>query len=233
MKIKDRVNYVIIAFGLFLIAGTANAFDFPPPPPPLYQGLIIPLFPNNGHVNVTVTPPTKPSPATVTTLAPHITGVPQGPAKLALKAPVNLRAQVKVAYTNSFNLYKKLERLLGIPNDDVAGAMAAYIAGNYIAANNVNIPDATFKVLVNQMRTLLVKIPAFKNASKAAKRDLYEQMAIIGTFMTLANIELKKPPLNPALITKFRSTAKNNLKQFLGVYAVKVKITSIGLAILP
>jgi hypothetical protein len=178
----------------------------------------------------------KPAPRPVaTTLAPPLVGKPKAPAKLAasLRVTTAQRANIIRAFDYSYTVYVKLEQALRIPRNDVAGALAAYIGGNYAAYNNVSVSDPAFIKLVNQMRGLLLKIPAFKNASGQAKRELYEQWAIGGMFTYLAHLERKqKLPNNAVLALKIKTLAKANLEKFLRIPVGKLRITSAGLLVL-
>ncbi len=229
-----RIKTVVLAF-LLTSAGVALAFDIPPPPPPLYEGLIIPLYYGTSNIDGGTTGKISETPATKetkkTTLAPPATGnKPKGPKKLAASFPKPQRKEIEKVFSLSLKTYQKLEKQLKIPKNDVAGSVAAYIAGNYMAYHDTDVPDQTFVTLVNQMRSLLVDISAFKKAKKSVKRDLYEQLAISGTFMVLANLELKQQP-NQTLLNNLRLTAKGNIEKFLDVSVDRVDITDEGLFI--
>jgi hypothetical protein len=228
---------IILLTLLVLSSSMAMAFDIPPPPPPFFQDLIVPLYYTNTNPTPGKTVRTPPKPASVATkptLAPAAVGKPKGPAKLAAKLKLTpaQRASTIKAFEFSLNTYVKLEQALKIPKNDVAGALAAYLVGNYAAYYNANISNATFVTVVNQMRNLLMNIPKFKKATPLVKREIYEQWAIGGMFMYLANQELKKQP-NKALALKVRTLAKTNLEKFLGVKVAKIRLNKLGLIILP
>lgn len=153
------------------------------------------------------------------------------PKKLAAQFPQEQRKEWQRAFKYSLTTYKKLETLLRIPKNDVAGAVAAYVAGNYMAYHNKEVSDAEFSVLVDQMRSLLINIPEFKQAKKSAKRDLYELMAIGGTFMAIASQELQKQQSSQENIDKLRAAAGENLAQFFGVSIDNIEIVDGGLVI--
>ena len=235
LVIFKKARMIFLAM-LMASSGVAIAFDFAPPPPPLYQGLIVPLYYTNTNPGVTVRTPPKPATAaTRPTLAPAAVGKPQGPAKLAARLALTPAQRVNIikAFEFSLNTYIKLEQALKIPKNDVAGALAAYLVGNYAAYYNANISNATFVTVVNQMRNLLMNIPKFKKATPLVKRDIYEQWAIGGMFMYLANLELRKQPNNKALALKVRTLAKANLEKFLGVKVAKIRVNNLGLILLP
>jgi hypothetical protein len=152
------------------------------------------------------------------------------PKKLATNFPKEQRKEWQRAFKYSLNIYQKLEKKLRIPKTDIAGAVAAYIAGNYMAYHNSEVSDADFLALVDQMRSLLINIPEFKQAKKSAKRDFYELMAIGGTFMAIASLDLQQQP-NQASIDKLRAAAGENLEQFFSVNIDDIQIVDGGLVI--
>jgi hypothetical protein len=231
-----RIPRVLAA--LLLAACTAAvAFDFAPPPPPLYQGLIVPLFPN-GHTTPFSgqsgsgrgTSRDSAAAKARVTQAPGTSQVATNARQLAQVAPAAQREQMAQVYLQSFDTYRKLEAKLGIPSNDVAGAVAAFIAGNYMAYRNVEVPDETFRRLVEQMRAALAQNRGFASASAGDKRQLYEQMAMVGTFMAVARQSFLKNP-NPAAEKNFRDSAAANLESALKVPAGQVRIGSSGLTL--
>lgn len=221
---------------LLAAAAPARAFDIAPAPPPMYQGLILPLFPNgkttpfSGDAGSGGTGRTAAKPAAAATRA---TGSPQPAAnarELAQVAPAAQREQMAEAYLQSFEAWRQLERKLGLPADDVAGAIAAFIAGNYMAYRNEEVPDATYLRLVEQMRGALAGNRGFATASPADKRRLYEQMAMVGTFMAVARLSFQQQP-NPAAERNFRDAAAANLETALKVPAGQVRIGERGLTL--
>lgn len=218
-------------------AAPAAAYDIPPPPPAPYQGMIFPLFPNSKTIPFGVNAPGKGTGSTAgssgsrsTTLA---SGSPQTSAnarQLALAVPAGQREQMARVYLQSFDTWRQLERKLGLPANDVAGAVAAFIAGNYMAYRNVEVPDPTYLRLVAQMRSALADSRGFARASPSDKRMLYEQMAMVGTFMAVARMSFQQKP-NPAAEQNFRDAAAANLEAALKVPADQVRITDNGLTL--
>lgn len=150
--------------------------------------------------------------------------------ELAARYPAAQRIQIERAFNEAFIGYQKLEAQFGIPRHDVAGAVAAFIAGNYMAYRNVDFPDKHFPLLVDQVRTVLASNPVFTRASAADKLQLYEQMAIVGTFMAVTYEAFKRNP-NPEAERNFRQTAQANLEQFLKSDADRLQIADLGLVI--
>ncbi|MED5621626.1 DUF6683 family protein [Ideonella sp. BN130291] len=153
------------------------------------------------------------------------------PRVLAARYPTTQRAQIEQAFSESLRSYRQIEAKFGIPSNDVAGAVAAFLAGSYMAYRDVDFPDRNFSTLVAQMRNVLASNPAFQRASAAEKREVYEQMAIIGTFMAVTREALKRQPPNATVAQNFRESARANLEQFLKTDASRVTINEQGLVI--
>jgi hypothetical protein len=163
------------------------------------------------------------------TLAPEQQN-PAMPAKLAAQYPVERRAEFQKTFSEVLVGYQKIETQFGIPKNDIAGAVAAFVAGNYMAYRDVDFPDQNFKPLVEQMRGIIGNAAGFAESSAAEKQETYEQLAIIGTFMALTRDGLKKQP-NPQTSANMRKAAKGYLEQFLKTDADRVQITANGLVL--
>jgi hypothetical protein len=155
---------------------------------------------------------------------------PRVPAKLASNYPAQKRAEAERTFAEALSGYHEIENRFGIPRNDLAGAVAAFLAGSYMAYNDVDFPDDNFGPLVDQMRRAISTNPEFQQASNAEKQDMYENMAILGTFMALTREALKEKP-NPQVASNMRQAAKGYLEQFLKTDADKVQITDQGLVI--
>ena len=125
--------------------------------------------------------------------------------------------------------YEQIEARFGLPRRDAAGAVAAFIAGNYMAYRDVDFPDSSFPSLVAQMRKVITANPGFVNGSLADKRTLYEQMAVIGMQMALQRDQLKRQP-DPKQRAQMMSLGKSQLEQFLKSDVTGLVITAHGLA---
>ncbi len=232
--------------GLLLLAGAgqpASAFDIPPPPPPMYQGLIFPLFPGSsavpfsgqsgsgGNSSASKTSASKnssASPGGAATLAAEPARVQAHARELAALVPPAQREALAQAYGQAFEGYLQLERKLGLPENDVANGLAAFIAGNYMALNQVEVSDASFVRLAAQLREALPRNPGFSAMSGAAKRKLYEQSAMQGTFMAVARLAFLKQP-QPAAEQNYRAAARASLEAALKVPAEQIRIDAQGL----
>ena len=132
------------------------------------------------------------------------------------------------AYEESFVFWQKLETQLGLTPNDVAAGVAAFIAGNYTAFMQQPVPDENFKSLVLQMQGMLKQNAAFTQSPPAAKRAMFEQLAMVGTFMVVYREHLNQKP-NPNEEVNFRNAAKANLEAALGLGVERIQIGKQGL----
>ncbi len=163
------------------------------------------------------------------------TVTPSMPAKLAATYPATARVEVQRVFTKLLDDYRsKIEPTFAIPKNDIAGSIAAFVAGSYMAFHNADFPDENFKPLVNQIRTIISKNTEFSQATEAEKQEMYEQMAILGMYMAGTQMALKKQPDHPQaaqIKANMRQAAKGYLEQFLKTDADRVQITANGLTL--
>lgn len=149
--------------------------------------------------------------------------------ELAQRFPAGQRGAMTKAYEESFAFWQKLETRLGLTPNDVAAGVAAFIAGNYTAFMQQPVADEDFKLLVSQIRGQLAQNAAFVQSSPAAKRAMFEQLAMVGTFMVVYREHLNRQP-SPAEEANFRGAAKANLEAALGIAVERIRIGGQGLA---
>ena len=154
----------------------------------------------------------------------------QSAAALAQPFPAAQRVAMSKAFEESFGFWQKLETQLGLTPNDLASGVAAFIAGNYAAFMQQQVSDEQFKALVRQMQGLLGRHAGIREAGAAQRRALYEQMAMVGTFMVVYREQLKARP-NASEELNFRNTAKANLEAALGVGVERILIGAQGLEI--
>ena len=148
-------------------------------------------------------------------------------AELTQSAPAAQRAKLEKVYGQLMPGYHELERKLGWPQDDVAGAMAAVLAGNYMAMTGTELSDASVTAAGNQLRASAAVQNLLTQLSLADRRRLYEQCAMLGTFMALANQAARQQPANVA--ANLRQSAHENLRVLLGDAADTLRFTDRGL----
>lgn len=154
----------------------------------------------------------------------------QSASELAQRFPAPHRAAMTQAFEASFAFWQKLETQLGLAPNDVGAATAAFIAGNYAAFMQQQVPDADFKALVAQMQGLLGRNTAFVQSSPALKRQMYEQLAMVGTFMAVYREHLRQKP-SPSEEQNFRNAAKANLEAGVGLAIERIQIGPQGLVV--
>ena len=154
----------------------------------------------------------------------------QSATELAQRFPAAHRGAMTKAYEESFVFWQKLETQLGLTPNDVAAGVAAFIAGNYAAFMQQHVADEDFKSLVLQMQGTLAQNPAFAQSSAAAKRAMFEQLAMVGTFMVVYREHLNRQP-NPNEEVNFRNAAKANLEAALGLGVERIQIGRQGLVV--
>jgi hypothetical protein len=151
-------------------------------------------------------------------------------AKLAQNYSPATRAEAERVFRELLEKFPQLMRQLGVPPNDIASAVSAFVAGSYMAYRDVDFPDEHFKPLVNQVRQIIDSNPDFAKASAGERQELYEQMAILGTFMATTQMALKERP-NPQTAANMRKAAKGYLEEFLKTDADRVQITAQGLVL--
>jgi hypothetical protein len=152
------------------------------------------------------------------------------PARLASQYPEASRAEAERVFRELLQRYGQLEQRFGLEKGDVAGSVAAFIAGNYMAYHNSGFPDENFLPLVNQMRVVLGNNAEFQQAGPQARQETYEQMALVGMLMATGQMALARQP-DPRALANMRSAAKGYLEQFLKTDADRVRLTAQGLSI--
>jgi hypothetical protein len=149
---------------------------------------------------------------------------------LAARYPAERRAEAERHFQQLLQGYHRIEDRFGIPRYDVAGSVAAFLAGSLMAYRNEDFPDPHFKPLVAQMRGVIADNREFAKASPAARREMYEQLAILGMTMATTQMALKQQP-DRRIAANMRRAAKGYLEQFLKADPDRVEITSQGLVI--
>jgi hypothetical protein len=170
----------------------------------------------------------KPPPAPAQPLTFRESGTPIAPAKMASSYPEASRAQAQRMFENTLAAYHKIEQKAGLPRNDMGGALATFVAGNYFTWRDQTVPDDAFKALVSQMNASLSRVPELRNASDAEKQELYEQLAITGMFVMLTREGLQQRP-DPQHATQMKQAAKGYLEQFFKVGPERMQIDSRGL----
>ncbi|MQA42385.1 DUF6683 family protein [Rugamonas aquatica] len=147
--------------------------------------------------------------------------------ELAQRFPAAQRAPMAQAYQDSMEVYQKIEAKMGWSRNDVGGAIAAFVVGNYMAMRDTEVADEEFAAVARQMRNHPRLAGSFKQQSAASLRNLYEQSAMVGTFMALAQKSLQQTP-QPTQQANLRAAARENLKLVLGADPERLRISARG-----
>lgn len=149
---------------------------------------------------------------------------------LAQRFAPHQRASMAKAYVESMSFYRKIEAKMGWPRDDIGGALAAFIVGNYWAYTGVEVSDAQFAAVAEQLRSQPGLRTSFQNSSQEATRAMYEQSAMVGAFMVLALKSMEKAPEREKQ-ARLRAAAGANLKQVLRTDPARLRIGEQGMSL--
>jgi len=155
---------------------------------------------------------------------------PEMPAKLAAKYPEADRKKVEKLYKDMLTLYPSIAQKLKVAPNDLAGALAAFVAGSWTAYHEKDFKDEYFLPLAKQMKALIGNTKVFKAATLKEKQLVYEQMVIAGTLSAVTHEALKQKP-NQQISASLRNTGQKYLKEFFKVDASRVEIGNNGVTI--
>ncbi len=149
---------------------------------------------------------------------------------MAQSYPETSRAQAEEVFEQLLSGFKQIEFQFGLPSNDVATAVSAFLVGNYSVYRSTPVPDEYFVPLVEQMRQIIGTTPAFAQASAAVKQETYEQLAILGMFMATTEMALNQQP-NAELGVEAQQAAAGYLQTFLGIEPDRIRLSANGLEI--
>ncbi len=144
--------------------------------------------------------------------------------------PEDEREQLAGSMADMLARYQQVAASFGLHKYDVAGAVAAFIAGNCMAYRDTDFPDRSFMALVVQMRRMMSANPDFQLSSPEDKQRLYEEMAIVGMDMAMRRDALRRAP-NAKARAALQRQARTHLEGFLKLDASRVRITEQGLTL--
>ena len=149
--------------------------------------------------------------------------------ELAQRFPEDQREKMRKAYIDCMKGYQKIEAKMGFPSNDLGGAMAAFIVGNYMVFAWTEVTDAEFAAVAEQFRRTPGWQASMRKADAAALRTLYEQSAMVGTFMALAHKSLG-PAAQADKKARLRAVAAQNLKLLLGSDPARLRVGAQGVS---
>lgn len=155
---------------------------------------------------------------------------PEMPTKLAAKYPAADRKKIEKLYKDMLTLYPNIAKKLKVAPNDLAGALAAFVAGSWTAYHGQDFKDEYFLPLTKQMKALVGNTKVFKAATLKEKQLVYEQMVIAGTLSAVTHEALKQRP-NQQISDSLRDTGQKYLKEFFKVDASRVEIGNKGVTI--
>jgi len=155
---------------------------------------------------------------------------PVAPAQLARAYPPQARAQAERVFNDTLQTYHRLESQFGLRRNDLGGALAAFVAGNYAAYRDEPFPDKLFKPLVLQMQDVLQSTGTLDKAGAAQKQELYENLAILGTYMLMTREGLQKSP-DAKIAANMKAAARGYLQQALKLDPDHMHLTDRGLVV--
>ncbi|WP_229257314.1 DUF6683 family protein [Duganella callida] len=150
-------------------------------------------------------------------------------ADLARNFPPQHRATMTKTFADSMGIWYQLEAKLGVPRNDVGGALAAFVVGNYMVLTSKEVSDEEFGVVVDQLRRQPSLRTTLGAQSPAALRNLYEQSAMSGTFMALAYKSQQVKPQPPEQQANLRNAARENLRT-IGLDPDRLRIGARGIS---
>ena len=156
-------------------------------------------------------------------------GSTKGLEALVSKYPSKDRANVRKILKQLQDSFPQVARSVGIPTNDLSSGLSALLAGAYMAYNNVSLNDSYMKPLANQLKTALQSVEDFDRMSDSQKKEVYDQMVIIGMLLAVSQAENQKNP-NSRVTSQLRTAGKQVLEGLLKVNASNVRITSSGLS---
>lgn len=206
------------------VAGYGCCFQVWPQP-----DLRVPVPNEHGHAKPASATPHVPADAPLK--APPRSAVETNARELAARFPVAQRPHMEQAFRRCMDVYMQLEKTLGLPERDMAGSLAAFLVGNYMVLNDVDVSDNAFRTVARQLRDQPSMQASLRRVDAAQLRNLYEQTAMMGTFMALAHKSEQQTPQPPEAAARIRDTARANLEAVLRMPPARLTISDTGLSV--
>jgi hypothetical protein len=146
--------------------------------------------------------------------------------------PASQQKQAETYFCNLLKAYDSLQSRLGLKPYDLAGGLATFISGNFIAYTGRTVADADFKALALQIKASLSANTNLAKISRVAIGRTHEQLVIYGMNVALYAQQLQQKPDSQAR-AQMKQNAKRQLEALFAVSAEKIDISSKGVVILP
>lgn len=125
---------------------------------------------------------------------------------------------------------QSVQKLYGLPANNLATGMTVVLAGAYSAYQNQRFPDAWVKPLYQQVEGLLLRDPRLPQRSAADKASDYQVMVGAGMAMMLTQAELEKAP-NAVALKQLRDTGADALRTLFKAEPQQVEFSRSGLRV--
>ena len=143
--------------------------------------------------------------------------------------PKSQQKEIRASLKQLYDSFPQVAHSVGIPTNDLSSAVAAVIAGAYMAYNNISLNDDYVKPMANQFKAHLENSGFFDGMSNREKKSMYDQMVMVG--MTLAvGQSLNQSNPNSQTTAQLREAGKQILEAILKVDADRVRITAQGIS---
>jgi hypothetical protein len=149
---------------------------------------------------------------------------------MAASYPEAGRAMAQQTFEQLLTGYAAIEKQLGIPHGDVAGAMALFVVANLEAYRDTAFDPGLYQPVVTQIRDMLATSPDFARTSATGRRELFEQLAITGMFVAAVRAGLTSHP-NPVTSRALQGAAKQYLAQVVKLDPARLQVTRSGLVL--
>ena len=148
--------------------------------------------------------------------------------ELARIFPASSQAAMAQAFQQSMDVYQQIAAKMGWQRDDLDGAMAAFIVGNYMVFANREVQDGEFAAVAEQLRQGGGTRRLVETQSAGTIRNLYEKSAMVGAFMALAYKSQQQKAQPEHVAGNLRNSARENLKLVLGTDPERLQIGERG-----
>ena len=149
--------------------------------------------------------------------------------QMAAQFPAAQRKEAAVMFTqiiSSFN--DNVEKLYGVPKENVATGLVALLAGGYAAYHNKPFPERYVKPTVEQLGNFLRKRPEVFGNSKLDPRKTYQRA--VGTGMLLQILQQQAAKTGkPEELADLKRAGTQIFREVLNTEPERVEFTSSGI----
>lgn len=149
--------------------------------------------------------------------------------RLAAAYPEHLRGEARRSLGALLTAYAQVEKSLGVPRGDAAGSVALLLVASFEAYRDATVDSRHYEGLMNQLRAALASDARFGKASPAARREVYEQTAILGMLVAVTRANLARKP-DPDTARRLRDAARGYLVE-LSLDPDAIQIDERGLSV--